>query len=350
ARRARAAASRRAAWAPRRPERGPGLRGCAWVATPGCGTSLSTARSATACTGAGVDVLAARQVVDVALMYSEDAVAHAAANRLLRICGTLAAAPRRFVLLAPVATLPSCRRATDTVGVAAGLCPRLALALLGDELGWGRAPPAVAEMSSAAEALDAMLWSREAQAVLWEDSPALRSLAEGTCDVLTEVSCPWPTHLLVASAEACRRKMGCVREVVGHTSLLCEEFKANVQNGAVDRLSQGHGLSQQDALDRGAGASPCRRRVELLWRGGRVHGPAAAGAAGEARPSARGEPRAARAEPVGARCLPVGRPSARRRLRGGGVWGRPAGAAAPSGPGRRLLRRPLRASGARIRA
>jgi ABC-type nitrate/sulfonate/bicarbonate transport system substrate-binding protein len=191
-------------------------------------------------------------LVDVAVMFSEDAAAQVAASRLLRVCGTFNTVARRWCVL--VRRHGAIRRIADLqfvpkLGVPPGFGSKLMLSILGDRLGWspGQLPQWI-EQDSLSEAMSGIL-SGQIQALLWENSGLIGSTSVEACEALIEVTMPWPSHVFIASRETLRAKTGAVKQLINYTNRICAEFKENKKDTTVKYLQERYNMSAEEAAE-----------------------------------------------------------------------------------------------------
>jgi len=92
----------------------------------------------------------------------------------------------------------------------------------------------------------AMVKTSKIQAVLWEVSITEQEEVRNVCDVITEDSMPWPTHLFVASKETLRSKVGTIRQFVLYSEIIAAEFKAS-EDSTLDYLRVSYGITHDEA-------------------------------------------------------------------------------------------------------
>jgi len=208
-------------------------------------------------------------LVDLAALYSEEAMEVCCSNTSLRTCGMFFSLPRRWCLLVPRGTgeeplkLDDCR-----VAIPEGTTARLAFELIWEELendddAAGTSSGSSVQEASTADlveydslsfALRALRRHRDIDAVLWEitilEKPALREW----CDVRCEVVLPWPTHLFVASRETLFAKLCTVRYFMIACNSLLQDFTGELFNcgeesQASTYLNVTHSLCMQEVHD-----------------------------------------------------------------------------------------------------
>jgi len=147
-------------------------------------------------------------LVDLAALYSEEAMEVCCSNTGLRTCGMFSSLPRRWCLLVPRGTgeeplnIHNCRVAIPETTTA-----RLAFELIREELekdrdaagtGSGSSVPEapvadLVEYDSLSFALRALRRNRDIDAVVWEITILEKAALREWCDVRCEVILPWPT-------------------------------------------------------------------------------------------------------------------------------------------------------------
>lgn len=209
-------------------------------------------------TGAVVSMLAAG-LIDMALMFTEDAVSCAVSSSCVRICGTFAATPRSWGVHVPGASkAPS---GVDLEGCSLGVSDDnagpLMVSVLRDRPGWellGRMPRL--QFPSLRRACEAM--GRDiVRAVLWERRAARGLVACGEWDLVHEEAMPWPALAIVASREALYNKSGAIRHFVNFACSMCKEFKADANGRSQAFLVARYGIQAREAEDWLTTSWPC---------------------------------------------------------------------------------------------
>jgi len=208
-------------------------------------------------------------LVDVAALYSEEAMEVCCSNTALRACGAFSTLPRRWCLLLPRGTaeeplnIENCK-----VAIPEGTSARLAFELVREELeregdaGGVLSGSSVQEASTAdlveydslSFALRALRKKRDIDAVLWEITILEKAVLRDWCDVRHELILPWPTHLFVASKETLFAKLCTVRYFMIALNRLLQDFVGELFNcgpesQASTYLNETHSLCTQEVCD-----------------------------------------------------------------------------------------------------
>jgi len=189
-------------------------------------------------------------LIDVALMYTEDAVAFIAEANPLRITGTYVNTPRSWGLhvhhSSPIRTVADLRGLR--VGHTEEKGAYLAIAILGDREGCGDIISCQREtFGSIRKSADAMMRG-VTQATLWDSRSVKHLVASGDWECIAEVELQWPSVVIVGSKESLYCKAGAVRQFIHFARSACEDFISFSEDDALRYLSACHGLGMQDAL------------------------------------------------------------------------------------------------------
>jgi len=197
--------------------------------------------------GAVVSMLSAG-LVDMALMHTEDAVAHAAQGSPLRICGTFVGSPRMWAIHSPAGnSLLSGSDLRDcTLGIPDERAASLAVSVLGECPDWAgvlycpRRP-----FTSIIRACDAMA-KGVTRATVWECRAARHLVSAGEWIPVGHVPMPWPSLVLVASKDALYAKAGAIRHFVGFAHTACAEFKTTKHEDATRFCAARYAMSTEE--------------------------------------------------------------------------------------------------------
>jgi len=190
-------------------------------------------------------------LIDMALMFTEDAVGFVAQGNPLRLAGTYVKTPRSWGVHVPRGSAN--RTAADLadwpLGSAEDKGATLAASVLADQEGWADISSCSRKtFSSIRRAADSMLRGTT-RATLWEKRNVRHLVASGEWEVIGEVTMPWPSVVLVASKEALYAKAGAVKHFISFAHTACEEFVSANEDEALKYLSACHGLNMEEALD-----------------------------------------------------------------------------------------------------
>lgn len=187
-------------------------------------------------------------LVDMALMQTEDAVAHAAQGSPLRICGTFVGSPRMWAIHVPTGSgivsgsdLRGC-----TLGMPDEKAASLAVSVLGECPDWAgvlycpRRP-----FTSIIRACDAMA-KGVTRATVWECRSARHLVSAGEWIPVGHVPMPWPALVLVASKDSLYAKAGAIRQFVHFAHNACEEFKTTKRDDATRFCAARYAMSTEE--------------------------------------------------------------------------------------------------------
>jgi len=178
-------------------------------------------------------------ILDVAFIYTEDAVMQAASSSQVRIIGTLAEDTRAWGLHLPANLASPAFRGEvvdeRAVAVPQGVSARIAAWLLAEGVGAPLRSSRLYAFEKLQEARQAMTTGRVWMA-LWETARSGRLVASGEWLRYREVVPPWPSILVVASREALRSKPAAIRRFMEKGAEVCEEFKQQTTHIALSRL------------------------------------------------------------------------------------------------------------------
>lgn len=185
-------------------------------------------------------------LVDVAMMYSEEAMLQMALTGSLRVCGMFSAVPRKWTLLVPKGSSKqkACDLARCRLGVPAGLASRMMAIAVEEEFGWtGMNAPVQVHQDSLSEGLNSMITFNSVQALLWEKSTLDSGSIMDNCDVIHEVDMPWVSHLFVASKDTAVSKLGTIRMLLDFSNALIHEFKVADKTTSDEYLAERYGMN-----------------------------------------------------------------------------------------------------------
>jgi len=208
-------------------------------------------------------------LVDLAALYSEEAIEVCCSNTALRTCGMFSTLPRRWCLLVPRGTgeeplnIDNCRLA-----IPEGTTARLAFQMVREELEredilaeslsgssvQGASTADLVEYDSLSFALRALRKNKDIDAVLWEITILEQAALRDWCDVRHELIMPWPTHLFVASKETLFAKLCTVRFFMIALNTLLQDFAGELlhcgpESQASTYLNETHSLCTQEVHD-----------------------------------------------------------------------------------------------------
>eukprot|EP00408_Alexandrium_pacificum_P065233 CAMPEP_0171164442 /NCGR_PEP_ID=MMETSP0790-20130122/5671_1 /TAXON_ID=2925 /ORGANISM="Alexandrium catenella, Strain OF101" /LENGTH=398 /DNA_ID=CAMNT_0011629199 /DNA_START=8 /DNA_END=1204 /DNA_ORIENTATION=- len=232
--------------------------------------------------GAAMSMLSAG-LIDMAVMCTEDAVAFAAEDNPLRICGTFVTSPRVWGVYTGSGS--STHTGTDlrsqTLGVPNDRGASLTISVLGHQ------PSCEAVMSCRTRSFESVQHAADALrkgsicAAVWEQGAARHLVASGEWDLVCQVALPWPSLVLVASREALYAKARAVGHFVDFARAACEDFRS-ARGEAAEFVSAHYGLSHAETCDllsqtawaceRRVDPRAVRRSIEHLWRAGFLDG------------------------------------------------------------------------------
>lgn len=190
-------------------------------------------------------------LVDMALMFTEDAVGFVAQGNPLRLAGTYVKTPRTWGVHVPRGSAN--RTAADLahwpLGSAEDKGATLAASVLAEREDWADISSCSRKtFSSIRRAADSMLRGTT-RATLWEKRNVRHLVASGEWEIIGEVRMPWPSVVLVASKEALYAKAGAVKHFISFARTACEEFTSANEDEALRYLSACHGLNMEEALN-----------------------------------------------------------------------------------------------------
>jgi len=220
--------------------------------------------------GAVVSMLSAG-LIDMALMQTEDAVAHAAQGSPLRICGTFVSSPRMWAIHVPAGS--SMWSGSDLQGCTLGMpdekAASLAVSVLGEYPDWAgvlycpRRP-----FTSIIRACDAMS-KGVTRATVWECHAARHLVSVGEWIPVGHVPMPWPSLLLVASKDSLYAKAGAIRHFVHFAHIACEVFKTTRRDDATRFCAARYAMSAEEVhefISETHWVCECEVDVETLGR------------------------------------------------------------------------------------
>lgn len=190
-------------------------------------------------------------LIDVALMYTEDAVSFIAEANPLRLIGTYVNTPRTWCLHVPHSS--KIRSVAELRGLCIGHAEErgayLAFAILAEQEGCGDIRGCSREtFGSIRKSADAMTRG-DTYATLWDKSNVKHLVSSGDWERIAEVEMPWPSVVIVGSKESLYSKAGAVRHFIHFAHSACEDFISFNEDDALRYLSACHGLGMQDALE-----------------------------------------------------------------------------------------------------
>jgi len=187
-------------------------------------------------------------LVDMALMQTEDAVAHAAQGSPLRVCGTFVGSPRSWAIHVPAGS--SISSGLDLRGCTLGMpdekAGSLAVSVLGECPDWAgvlycpRRP-----FTSIIRACDAMA-KGVTRATVWECRAARHLVSAGEWVPVGHIPMPWPSLVLVASKDSLYAKAGAIRHFVHFAHTACEEFKTTKRDDATRFCAARYAMSTEE--------------------------------------------------------------------------------------------------------
>jgi len=189
-------------------------------------------------------------LIDMALMYTEDAIAFIAQGNALRICGTFASTPR--VWGAHVCSGSKERSLSDFRGTILGLPDEyganVAVSMLGELPGWGTLLELPRKLFSSVRRASEALLRGYVQVLVWETLPAKQYVQSGDWDSLGNMFLPWPSLLLVSSRESLYSKEGAIKNFISWARQVCRDFQADPCNPEALEYLRARNLSEQEAL------------------------------------------------------------------------------------------------------
>lgn len=179
-------------------------------------------------TGAALSMLHAG-LLDVVILPTEDAIAHAANSSQVRICGTFVENPRTWGLHVScnASTAPPEADGSAVCGFQAGLGACAAAFALSRQRGCEQALRSHRRTFDTLKMAKDAMCSGQVSYVIWETQYSQSLVDRDVWLVLQQVTTAWPSWLIVASREALHAKGNAIRQFVEHSGVLCEEFKAN---------------------------------------------------------------------------------------------------------------------------
>mmetsp|Transcript_49701 Transcript_49701/g.153626 ORF Transcript_49701/g.153626 Transcript_49701/m.153626 type:complete len:415 (+) Transcript_49701:115-1359(+) len=271
-------------------------------------------------------------LVDVAMMFSEDAVLQAATWGSLRVCGMLSGRPRRWSIIVPSGF---CRGPVKlgrcNIAIPPGLGGKLMTAIMQECSACWECPTCI-EHTTFVDALCSLIKRCAVKAVLWDitaqEQSTMTATFQGVCETAHEMLMPWPSHLFLASRETLRAKLETIRSFLSFSNLLSEQLRAKVHRESLDYFWERYDLYQEEVecwlqaagwgfcpdVDAAAVEGPlaCLEQLQLLPPGRGAREPArclAPGARLLGRPAgpAAAEEEAEAPEEASASCLPASR-------------------------------------------
>lgn len=189
--------------------------------------------------GAVMSMLSAG-LLDLALMFTEDAVALAAGGSGIRICGTFCSTPQQWGLYIPgnlygrrAMSLADCR-----IGVPEGRSGVLMLSIFGEAPGWEMLPELQQTTFYSLRRAHDSLRHDFVRAAVWETRVAKPLVDIGEWTQMRQEAMPWASMLYVASTEALHAKTGVIKQFIRCTRSACVEFKERRRSNSQDAPSQ----------------------------------------------------------------------------------------------------------------
>lgn len=190
-------------------------------------------------------------LVDLALMFTEDAVAFIAEGNPLRLCGTYVATPRSWGVYVGGSSNVCCGEDLrgGTLGIPDEKGASLTLSVLGEQQNWEavlccpRRP-----FTSIHRAADAMA-KAATRATIWERQSARVFVATGEWELVGQAEMPWPSLVFVASRESLYSKSGAIRHFIDFAQRASEDFTSNRQAETLKYLASRYGLSPEEGHD-----------------------------------------------------------------------------------------------------
>lgn len=188
-------------------------------------------------------------LIDMALMFTEDAVAFAAGGSALRICGTFASSPRVWGLHVSqnsrqLAELESC-----TLGIPDENGAVCMLAVLAERPGWEALTQCPRRTFNYVRRAREAMGRDFTRATLWEKRGARGYVDCGDWAVVCEEAMPWPALVFVASKEALYAKAGAIQHFIHFAHGACEDFKGTGRSNALNFISTKYELNLAEATE-----------------------------------------------------------------------------------------------------
>jgi len=202
-------------------------------------------------TGAMAAALNAGEV-DVALMLSEGAVAKIATGDALRLCGTYVGTPLIWGAHVKGGSAP--KSLNDLRGRTFGISrygsgSHLMAYILANELSWDLDQDVKLKVVGSLDGARTAIKKGEIDVFLWEKFTTKHLVDSGEWGRAGEVPTPWSCFCFVSSETALRTKSDAIRQLITTTHVVCEEFKANVDDVSIRYVSENHKLGLVDARE-----------------------------------------------------------------------------------------------------